>query len=302
MSSFGQLMLSLSASVLWIAALSGVIVFHCLHLSRGCTDCRLLHWAHILMLLGMICMFVEMAFGASVAPGRLFFVFYVSTSVGVFAWITMRLLQHEPVQVVWLLALMQQVAMIYMWTPMDDWTPAISYGFAIYFTMETMIWTIKAARLGWVGDRLLAGIAASQTDMPSISNVEDLCMAIMAASMAYMFLGMQLVMTAPHVTEQAENIVSSSTEAGSSNPTGEHSSSQKELGAQQTSPQTSTPASNTPASQYVIRRGDTFRGIAARLYHDPQHWSRLSKANPGVDPRHLTIGRKIDLPKPVIEP
>ena len=303
MSSFGQLMLSLPASIFWIAALLGVFAFHCLHLSRGCIDCRLLHWAHVAMLLGMICMFVEMAFGTSLAPGRFFFLLYASISIGVLLWISLRYLRHETVEVVWLLALMQQLAMIYMWRPMENWAPVISYGFSVYFALETMSWVIKTTGLSWQSGRQLAGVALAQNDMGSGSHIEDICMAIMAASMAYMFFGMQIIMTTPYVSEGGENAAILSPDASPQISSSERLSSQSAPGGQQqTMPLTLPPANRLPITEYVIRRGDTLSGIANRLYHDPRLWSRIANVNPGIDPRRLAIGRKINLPEPVSEP
>ncbi|WOJ88763.1 sulfite exporter TauE/SafE family protein [Methylocapsa polymorpha] len=49
---------------------------------------------------------------------------------------------------------------------------------------------------------------------------------------------------------------------------------------------------------YRIEAGDSLQRIAAKLYHDPQGWPGIAKANPGLDPRRLRPGQVIKLPRP----
>ena len=47
---------------------------------------------------------------------------------------------------------------------------------------------------------------------------------------------------------------------------------------------------------YVIQKGDTYFGIARRLYGDERRWRDIQAMNPGLDPTKLRIGQVIQLP------
>ncbi|RLS47386.1 MAG: LysM domain-containing protein [Planctomycetota bacterium] len=56
------------------------------------------------------------------------------------------------------------------------------------------------------------------------------------------------------------------------------------------------PAAST--SQYTIKSGDTLEGIARTQMGDGQKWQLITAANPGLDPKALKIGQKINIPAP----
>ncbi|MBX5131761.1 LysM peptidoglycan-binding domain-containing protein [Rhizobium lentis] len=58
---------------------------------------------------------------------------------------------------------------------------------------------------------------------------------------------------------------------------------------------TAAPASATP-STHVIAEGDTFWGLAETFYGDGTLWRKLSDANGKPNPRHLTVGKEIQVP------
>jgi hypothetical protein len=197
--------------------------------------------------------------------------------------------------------LAQQVAMIYMWAPMGDWMPAVSYGFASYFALETMGWTMKAAGRGGRGALLLATAnpAPAPAGLPPGLLLDDVCMAVMAASMAYMFLGMQLMMSTPSAAPMSEASIVSRPVAPSAKGGAERLASQQGRGAVQSQRSQPALAGGKLARSYVIRPGDTLIGIAARLYRDPRLWRRVAAANPGLNTRRLPVGHTISLPEPV---
>ena len=47
---------------------------------------------------------------------------------------------------------------------------------------------------------------------------------------------------------------------------------------------------------YIIRKGDTFYGIARREYGDAKRWRDIAQLNPSLDPKRLKIGSEIVLP------
>ncbi|MGD9540321.1 sulfite exporter TauE/SafE family protein [Methylocystis sp.] len=57
-----------------------------------------------------------------------------------------------------------------------------------------------------------------------------------------------------------------------------------------------SPPESAVMQTYTIRRGDTLRAIAKRLYKDERRWRDIAVANPGLNPRKLREGRSINLP------
>jgi nucleoid-associated protein YgaU len=57
-----------------------------------------------------------------------------------------------------------------------------------------------------------------------------------------------------------------------------------------------SPPESDAMQTYTIRRGDTLRAIAKRLYKDERRWRDIAVANPGLNPRKLREGRSINLP------
>lgn len=182
-------------SVIWIVALAAVLVFHCGHLVHMGGQHRWFHASHIVMLVGMLYMYAGMAFSWNWIPGPIWVWLYALTSAAMVIWMIMRFAQKKPFSYLWILALVQQAAMIYMWMPMTTWVAWLSWGLVVYFTFETIAWLVglcddgKADRGNAVGpgDRSLVMPLGHSTLWGKVS------MAIMAASMAYMFAGMQLM-------------------------------------------------------------------------------------------------------------
>jgi nucleoid-associated protein YgaU len=117
---------------------------------------------------------------------------------------------------------------------------------------------------------------------------------------AYMFLGMQLMMSTPRAVPQSEAfVVSRPVEPSEESPAQRPASREVQGAAAQGQPSPLAPAGGGSVRRYVIRSGDTFTGIATRLYGDPRLWRRIAEANNGLDPRRLPVGHSINLPEPV---
>ena len=56
------------------------------------------------------------------------------------------------------------------------------------------------------------------------------------------------------------------------------------------------PAHHAEAQSYVVRPGDSYARIAAKLLNDPKRAKDVAAANPGVDPRRLRPGQILHLP------
>ena len=57
-----------------------------------------------------------------------------------------------------------------------------------------------------------------------------------------------------------------------------------------------SPPASAPAATYSVRRGDTLRAIAKRLYGDEKRWRDIAAANPSLNHKKLRQGQIINLP------
>lgn len=301
MMSSGSDLLSARASVIWIAALSAVLVFHCSHLIHMRGERRCYHSAHVVMLLGMLYMYAAVAFGLDWFPTRVWMIIYVATSAAIISWMLVQFGQRRSFDSLWILALVQQGAMIYMWAPMTYWVPRLTYAFVVYFALETIAWLTRAYINPGPGNAVAGAGASMVIPLAHRSALGDICMTIMAASMGYMFAGMQLMMSMPSQSQQLAQQQEPAPRESASSPGPSESGLQtpapapKVAANEPTSPsgKTSPPAL---AESYTIAAGDSLRHIAARLYGDTRQWRRIMKANPGLDPRRLRVGQVIKLP------
>jgi hypothetical protein len=294
-------LLSARASVAWIAALCIVLAFHCGHLIRMHGERRWYHCAHVAMLLGMLYMYAAVAFGFELFPANVWVIIYVATSAATIIWIWERSKQRRSFGHLWIIALVQQGAMIYMCAPMNYWAPLVSYAFAAYFAVETCAWLTRACIKPAPGAAVAAAGGSLVMPLAHRSVRGDICMAVMAASMGYMFVAMQLMMSLPRHSQQLAQERRLELSAG--NPAGCKSGSR-------TPAPTPEPAANEPArpsveapppanaESYTIVAGDSLGRIAARLYGDVRRWPSIMKANPGLHPRQLRVGQVIRLPQP----
>jgi hypothetical protein len=206
---------------LWLVALAAVLVLHCGHLVRMGGQHRWYHASHILMLVSMLYMYASMEFRWKWFPASSWVAIFTVSTVAIAAWMVIRLVQRRPFSLLWALALVMQAAMAYMWMP--DWAPALTWFLVIYYAVETAAWLSGA--LDDTGPSTAAGpeeppvgpkgheqvttggnvgvlsrsLAAGQVHRPGAvalardSAADRVAMAVMAASMAYMFAAMQLM-------------------------------------------------------------------------------------------------------------
>jgi hypothetical protein len=183
---------------------------------------RSFHSSHILMLVSMLYMYASMEFTWKWFPSSSWVVIFCVSTAAILGWMVFRFIQRRPFSLLWVLALIMQAAMIYMWMP--DWAPVLTWTLVAYYGLETVAWlggllddtrqmvavgqgehrvgqpTVQesgkargnvavkpASRAAVQGQR--AAVVALAQDSP----VSRVSMAIMAASMAYMFAAMQLM-------------------------------------------------------------------------------------------------------------
>jgi hypothetical protein len=298
--SLEQAPISAPISVVWITALGAVLVLHCRHLLHMRGERRWYHCAHAVMLLGMLDMFGATAFGFAWLPQRFWSVLYLATSAVIFGWIFVRLTRRRALGTLWIVALVQQVAMIYMWAPIRYWAPLLSYGFVFYFTLETAAWLARAYSRSRRQEAFAAAYPSQVASLAPSSFLDEVCMAVMAASMAYMLAGMQLMTPVP---PRSEPLAEAERAPPSQHPSApDRREAAPPAGAPSPSgrPAPSAEASARPVvpETYVIKAGDTLRGLSSRFYGSARHWRRIVDLNKGTPPHRLRIGRTIKLPQP----
>ena len=176
---------------LWLIALAAVLVFHCSHFVRMGGQHRWFHASHILMLVSMLYMYASMEFHWKWLPANLQAAVFGLSTAAIVVWMISRFVQRRPFSYLWILALIMQAAMVYMWLP--DWLPVLTWALVVYYGLETIAWLVglindtKGAGAVGPGDR------AAFVPLAHPSLTANVSMAIMAASMGYMFAAMQLM-------------------------------------------------------------------------------------------------------------
>lgn len=176
---------------LWLISLAAILVLHCAHLVRMDGQHRWYHASHVLMLVGMLYMYAAMEFRWTWFPYQLWVGIFVASSAAILSWLVVRLVRRRPFSALWLLALVMQASMIYMWLP--DWWAPLTWTLVVYFTLEAVAWLM--GELDDCEGKLVIGPGDRSTSTPigHPGPVLNVSMAIMASSMAYMFVAMQLM-------------------------------------------------------------------------------------------------------------
>jgi nucleoid-associated protein YgaU len=61
-------------------------------------------------------------------------------------------------------------------------------------------------------------------------------------------------------------------------------------------PVTATAAVSATPRTYTVQPGDTLADISTLFYGAPEHWRRITTANPAVDPARLSPGTVLSIP------
>lgn len=176
---------------LWLIALTAVLLFHCLHFLRMGGQHRWFHASHILMLVSMLYMYAMMEFKWNWLSSDLQAWVFGASTAAIIIWMVYRFVQKSPFSYLWFLALIMQAAMIYMWLP--NWIAALTWIVVGYYALETVAWLVglidDTKGKGAVGP----GDKSHFVHLAHPSLLANVSMAIMAASMGYMFAAMQLM-------------------------------------------------------------------------------------------------------------
>jgi hypothetical protein len=215
MKSMGTDLLPPWVTWLWLVALAAVLVFHCGHLVQMRGQHRWYHASHILMLVSMLYMYASMEFTWTWLSHSLQAVIFTLSTAAIAGWMVYRFVQRRPFSFLWVLALIMQAAMIYMWLP--NWAPALTWSLVVYFGLETVAWLAgllddtkpampveasghglrRSLPHGSLSERgsMSFGLGDRAVEVPlaQSSMTARVSMAVMAASMGYMFAAMQLM-------------------------------------------------------------------------------------------------------------
>ena len=117
-------------------------------------------------------------------------IFALSTAA-ILVWMVYRVVKKQPFSYLWILALIMQAEMVYMWLP--DWIAVLTWILVVYSALETIAWLV-----GLINDTKGKGAVGpgDKTHFVHLahpSRLANVSMAIMAASMGYMFAAMQLM-------------------------------------------------------------------------------------------------------------
>ena len=196
-------------SLLFTAGLALGIAHHvpCLISSHGS---RWFHAGHTAMALSMIYMYLSMSYDWNWLPATWQMWFFVATSVAITAWLLTKVLRRQPVNFLWILLLIQQAAMAYMWYPMMRWNAILIFVLVSWFAVETFGWAANLFpddsrmaenrngfpyQLGTTEEAATDAVPGCHIGAHLIGSdwKDRTLMAIMALSMGYMFYGMQLL-------------------------------------------------------------------------------------------------------------
>ncbi len=181
--------------VLWVVALAAVLVVQGVGLARTDRQHRSLHLAHAVMIVGMISMYVANLSGRMWVPAGAWTRLHALVAAAIILWMVVCGARERPFSFLWWPALVQQVAMVYMWTAPGDWLAWLTYALAGYFGAEALAWLLSSPRERAAVSTETGGPGPRLAVMPgrAAAPIGKVGMATMAASMSYMFVGMQLL-------------------------------------------------------------------------------------------------------------
>lgn len=126
-------------SILFSVGLGLGVIHHlqCLVLGHGN---RWFHGGHAAMALSMIYMFLSMSYDWTWLPAAWQMWFFATTSAAVVTYLLGNAVRGRPFNFLWILLLIQQAAMIYMWYPMMRWNATVIFVLVAWFAIKAFGW------------------------------------------------------------------------------------------------------------------------------------------------------------------
>lgn len=101
---------------------------------------RWFHAGHTAMALSMSYMYLSMSYRWNWLPATWQMWFFVATSLAITAYLLTNVIRTRPVNVLWILLLVQHAAMAYMWFPTMRWNAIVIFVLVSWFAIETFGW------------------------------------------------------------------------------------------------------------------------------------------------------------------
>ncbi len=216
MMSSGPDLLAVRVSAIWIAALGAVLVFHCGHLIYSGEQRRWLHSAHIVMVLGMLYMYVVHRIRVGLVPSARLDV-HLPGDVHRNHLLDACAGQATALDQLLIDSGADPAGRNDLHVGADDLLDAVDYPLVGYFALEMIAWPTGLCNDEKLGRGNVVAVADRSPVLPlgHRSILGDICMTVMAASMGYMFVGMQLMMVSTNLTAIAAISATATTSAAS---------------------------------------------------------------------------------------
>ena len=126
-------------SIVFSVGLALGIVHHLPCLIHGHGN-RWFHAGHVTMALSMMYMFLSMSYYWIWLPAAWQMWLFIASSTAVGVYLLAKFVSGQPVNLLWLLLLVGQASMAYMWFPMMRWNAILIFVLVSWFAIETFGW------------------------------------------------------------------------------------------------------------------------------------------------------------------
>jgi hypothetical protein len=188
-------------AVIWTLVFAGVFLIHLNHLRETRGQRRLWHSGHMLMALGMGLMFLPASIIRVDFPRNFWQLAFAGSALVILAFVLTEVVDRRPVNVLWLVMVIDLAAMVYMWSP-TAYRPGVTWLLVAYFLAQSALWasdrmrSVDQIRLPTAvavtpDGAIAAGVAAAPLICFRDIRVSASAMTL---GMAYMLAAMQLLM------------------------------------------------------------------------------------------------------------
>lgn len=160
--------------VAWPLVFGAILIAHLRHTVLMGGQHRWWHTTHCLMALSMAYMYVPGNMDV-IGIATIWQLVFAAAAALVLAWIVVAFARHGAVNVLWVFAFVDLVAMVYMWS-MSSFVAPITWILVAYFVAQAVVWAANRHK-----DQPLVGAMNLRWSM-----------GLMSVGMAYMFAIMQL--------------------------------------------------------------------------------------------------------------
>jgi hypothetical protein len=132
-------------AVIWTLVFLGVFLVHVRHLVDTQGQRRLWHSAHVLMAIGMAFMFAPASIDHVNIPSSFWQLLFGGGTLVIVTWIITEALERHPINALWLVAVTDLAAMVYMWSPSGFKAP-VTWLLVAYFAAQSLLWATDRMR------------------------------------------------------------------------------------------------------------------------------------------------------------